>query len=132
MNLSWATTVLLVPCVVVLTAGVFYLYGAVLALLSKTSVRNKVVIITDALSELGKGGRLFQEQIPSAPSLGFSLSLPQSVQACSTEEEPGWSSVGRAGRSWKSFRMSWRAPPIPRWSVDFIDESGNLVSGDVH
>ncbi|XP_036069002.1 dehydrogenase/reductase SDR family member 7C-B isoform X3 [Oryzias melastigma] len=54
MNLSWATTVLLVPCVVVLTAGVFYLYGAVLALLSKTSVRNKVVIITDALSELGK------------------------------------------------------------------------------
>ncbi|RVE69925.1 hypothetical protein OJAV_G00082860 [Oryzias javanicus] len=54
MSLSWATTVLLVPCVVVLTAGVFYLYGAVLALLSKTSVRNKVVLITDALSELGK------------------------------------------------------------------------------
>lgn len=55
MNLAWATSAFLVPCVVVLTAGFFYLYGAVLALLSKTSVRNKVVIITNALSELGKG-----------------------------------------------------------------------------
>uniref|UniRef100_A0A3P9HF75 Dehydrogenase/reductase (SDR family) member 7Ca n=2 Tax=Oryzias latipes TaxID=8090 RepID=A0A3P9HF75_ORYLA len=54
MNLTWATSAFLVPCVVVLTAGFFYLYGAVLALLSKTSVRNKVVIITNALSELGK------------------------------------------------------------------------------
>lgn len=55
MDPSWTTTVLLVPCVVVLTAGLFYLYGAVIALLSKTSVRNKVLVITDALSGLGKG-----------------------------------------------------------------------------
>lgn len=55
MDPTWITTVLLVPCVVVLTAGLFYLYGAVIGLLSKTSVRNKVVVITDALSGLGKG-----------------------------------------------------------------------------
>lgn len=55
MDPVWTTTVLLVPCVVVLTAGFFYLYGAVIGLLSKTSVRNKVVVLTDALSGLGKG-----------------------------------------------------------------------------
>lgn len=55
MDPAWTTTVLLVPCVVVMTAGFFYLYGVVISLLSKTSVRNKVVVITDALSGLGKG-----------------------------------------------------------------------------
>ncbi|KAM6904778.1 dehydrogenase/reductase SDR family member 7C-B-like [Xenentodon cancila] len=54
MDPAWTTTVLLVPCVVVLTAGFFYLYGAIVGLLSKTSVRNKVLVITDALSGLGK------------------------------------------------------------------------------
>nr|XP_020460530.1 dehydrogenase/reductase SDR family member 7C-B-like isoform X2 [Monopterus albus] len=54
MDPEWITTVLLVPCVVVLTAGFFYLYGIVVGLLSKTSVHNKVVVITDALSGLGK------------------------------------------------------------------------------
>ncbi|KAM9744907.1 dehydrogenase/reductase SDR family member 7C-B-like isoform 2-T2 [Menidia menidia] len=54
MDPTW-TTVLLVPCVVVLTAGFFYLYGAIVNLVSKTSVRNKVVVVTDALSGLGKG-----------------------------------------------------------------------------
>ncbi|XP_072224662.1 dehydrogenase/reductase SDR family member 7C-B [Leuresthes tenuis] len=54
MDPTWTTTILLVPCVVVLTAGFFYLYGAIINLLSKTSVRNKVVVITDALSGLGK------------------------------------------------------------------------------
>ncbi|XP_074553170.1 dehydrogenase/reductase SDR family member 7C-B-like isoform X2 [Halichoeres trimaculatus] len=54
MDPVWTTTVLLVPCVVVLTAGFFYLYGMVVGLLSKTSVRNKVVVITDSLSGLGK------------------------------------------------------------------------------
>ncbi|XP_041830088.1 dehydrogenase/reductase SDR family member 7C-B-like isoform X2 [Melanotaenia boesemani] len=54
MEPSWTTTVLLVPCVVVLTAGFFYIYGIIMSLLSKTSVRNKVVVITDALSGLGK------------------------------------------------------------------------------
>lgn len=55
MDPYWTTTVLLVPCVVVLTAGFFYLYGVIIGFLSKTSVRNKVVVITDALSGLGKG-----------------------------------------------------------------------------
>lgn len=55
MDPYWTTTVLLVPCVVVLTAGFFYLYGVINGFLSKTSVRNKVVVITDALSGLGKG-----------------------------------------------------------------------------
>lgn len=55
MDPTWTTTILVVPCVVVLTAGFFYLYGAIISLLSKTSVRNKVVVITDALSGLGKG-----------------------------------------------------------------------------
>ncbi|XP_028310073.1 dehydrogenase/reductase SDR family member 7C-B-like isoform X2 [Gouania willdenowi] len=54
MDSVWTTTVLLVPLVVVLTAGFFYVYGLVVGLLSKTSVRNKVVVITDALSGLGK------------------------------------------------------------------------------
>ncbi|XP_008292036.1 dehydrogenase/reductase SDR family member 7C-B isoform X2 [Stegastes partitus] len=54
MDPVWTTTVLLVPLVVVLTAGFFYLYGVIVGLLSKTSVRNKVVVITDALSGLGK------------------------------------------------------------------------------
>ncbi|KAF3699779.1 Dehydrogenase/reductase SDR family member 7C-B [Channa argus] len=55
MDPTWTTTVLLVPCVAVLTAGFFYLYGVIISLLSKTSVRNKVVVVTDALSGLGKG-----------------------------------------------------------------------------
>lgn len=54
MEWIWGTTVLLVPAVVVLTAGFFYLYGLVLSLVSKTSVRNKVVLLTDALTGLGK------------------------------------------------------------------------------
>lgn len=52
--MDW-TTVLLVPAVVVMTAGFFYLYSTVLRLMSKTTVRNKVVLITDALSGLGNG-----------------------------------------------------------------------------
>ena len=55
MDPAWTTTVLLVPCIVVLTAGFFYLYEFIVGLLSKTSVRNKVVVVTDALSGLGKG-----------------------------------------------------------------------------
>ncbi|KAM7371445.1 hypothetical protein PAMP_008689 [Pampus punctatissimus] len=54
MDPIWTTTVLLVPCVVVLTAGFFYLYGVIVGLLSKTSVHNKVVVLSDALSGLGK------------------------------------------------------------------------------
>ncbi|XP_066498864.1 dehydrogenase/reductase SDR family member 7C-B [Hoplias malabaricus] len=45
--------VLLVPVVVVVTAGIFYIYTAILRLLNKTSLLNKVVLITNALSALG-------------------------------------------------------------------------------
>ena len=55
MDPAWMTTVFLVPCVVVLTAGFFYLYAWIVGLLTKTSVRNKVVVVSDALSGLGKG-----------------------------------------------------------------------------
>ncbi|CAL9692788.1 unnamed protein product [Knipowitschia caucasica] len=54
MEWLWSSLVLLVPAVVLVTAGVFYMYGLVLGLLSKTSVRNKVVLLTDALTGLGK------------------------------------------------------------------------------
>ncbi|KAG7271149.1 hypothetical protein CRUP_002798 [Coryphaenoides rupestris] len=55
MDLALTSVVLvLVPCGLVVLAGVVYLYGLVANLLSKTSVRNKVVVITDALSSLGK------------------------------------------------------------------------------
>ncbi|XP_056093208.1 dehydrogenase/reductase SDR family member 7C-B [Rhinichthys klamathensis goyatoka] len=39
--------------VVVVAAGVFYLYSLILRHLAKTTVRNKVVLITDSLSTLG-------------------------------------------------------------------------------
>ncbi|XP_061556907.1 LOW QUALITY PROTEIN: dehydrogenase/reductase SDR family member 7C-B-like [Phycodurus eques] len=54
MEPRWTTTVLLVPCAVVVAAALLYVYSFVLALLSKSSVRNKVVLISDALSALGK------------------------------------------------------------------------------
>ncbi|XP_061605268.1 dehydrogenase/reductase SDR family member 7C-B-like [Phyllopteryx taeniolatus] len=54
MEPRWTTTVLLVPCAVVVAAALLYVYSLVLALLSKSSVRNKVVLISDALSSLGK------------------------------------------------------------------------------
>lgn len=50
-----SSVLVLVPCGMAVLAGVVYLYGLVANLLSKTSVRNKVVVITDALSSLGKG-----------------------------------------------------------------------------
>lgn len=47
------TSVWLVLSVVVVAAGVFYLYSLILRHLAKTTVRNKVVLITDSLSTLG-------------------------------------------------------------------------------
>lgn len=49
------TTVWLVPAVVLITAAVFHLYRLMLRHLAKTTVRNKVVLITDSLSALGNG-----------------------------------------------------------------------------
>lgn len=47
--------ILLVPVVVVVTAVVIFLHHLVLKFLSTAMVRNKVVVITDALTGLGKG-----------------------------------------------------------------------------
>ncbi|XP_073712928.1 dehydrogenase/reductase SDR family member 7C-B [Misgurnus anguillicaudatus] len=48
------TPVWLVTTVVLITAAVFYLYSLMLRHLAKTTVKNKVVLITDSLSALGK------------------------------------------------------------------------------
>ncbi|XP_077387206.1 dehydrogenase/reductase SDR family member 7C-B-like isoform X4 [Festucalex cinctus] len=50
----WGTTILLVPCAVVLAAGLLHVYSLVSGLLSKSCVRNKVLLVSDALSALGK------------------------------------------------------------------------------
>ncbi|KAG2460548.1 dehydrogenase/reductase (SDR family) member 7Cb [Polypterus senegalus] len=47
-------SVLAVPVAVVIIAGVYYLYNEVTRLMSKSAVRNKVVVITDAVSGMGK------------------------------------------------------------------------------
>ncbi|XP_052347326.1 dehydrogenase/reductase SDR family member 7C-B-like isoform X2 [Oncorhynchus keta] len=54
--------ILLVPVVVVVTAVVIFLHSLVLKFLSTATVRNKVVVITDALTGLGKEcAKLFHE-----------------------------------------------------------------------
>ncbi|XP_051904440.1 dehydrogenase/reductase SDR family member 7C-B-like isoform X1 [Hippocampus zosterae] len=53
MEPGWITTVLLVPCAVVLAAGLLHVYSLVSGLLSKSPVRNKVLLLSDALSTLG-------------------------------------------------------------------------------
>ncbi len=55
------TSVWLVLSVVVVAAGVFYLYSLILRHLAKTTVRNKVVLITDSLSTLGNGAALSEQ-----------------------------------------------------------------------
>ncbi|RXN00802.1 Dehydrogenase/reductase SDR family member 7C [Acipenser ruthenus] len=48
------TAVLVLPILVVIAAGVYYLYTEITRLMSKSAVRNKVVVITDAVSGMGK------------------------------------------------------------------------------
>ncbi len=55
------TSVWLVLSVVVVAAAVFYLYSLILRHLAKTTVRNKVVLITDSLSTLGNGAALSEQ-----------------------------------------------------------------------
>ncbi len=145
MDPAWTTTVLLVPCVIVLTAGFFYLYSAVISLLSKTSVRNKVVVITDSLSGLGKGNRSIAELLKTKPNIlvmksilqlflclvfnvVFSLST-KNVQVCFTKGGRGWSSVGKVGRNLKNLQMIWQTPQTqlwyvsPRWNRKDVNDS---------
>ncbi|XP_007887026.1 dehydrogenase/reductase (SDR family) member 7Cb [Callorhinchus milii] len=46
--------ILILPLLVVGIAGIVYIYKKIMRLMSKSAVRNKVVVITDAISGLGK------------------------------------------------------------------------------
>uniref|UniRef100_A0A3Q0QVW4 Dehydrogenase/reductase (SDR family) member 7Cb n=1 Tax=Amphilophus citrinellus TaxID=61819 RepID=A0A3Q0QVW4_AMPCI len=46
-------SVMVLPLLIVLAAGVYYIYNEVLHFMSKSLVRNKVVVITDAVSGVG-------------------------------------------------------------------------------
>ncbi|MGH0153089.1 UNVERIFIED_CONTAM: hypothetical protein FKN15_023723 [Acipenser sinensis] len=48
------TAVLVLPILVVIAAGEYYLYTEITRLMSKSAVWNKVVVITDAVSGMGK------------------------------------------------------------------------------
>ncbi|KAL4648162.1 dehydrogenase/reductase SDR family member 7C-A-like [Arapaima gigas] len=57
------TSVLALPVLVVLLAGIYYVYNEVLRFMSKSVVRNKVVVITDATSGVGcECSRLFHKR----------------------------------------------------------------------
>lgn len=47
--------VLLLPLLIVFAAGVYYIYNEVMRFMSKSLVRNKVVVIADAVSGVGTG-----------------------------------------------------------------------------
>ncbi|KAF7655011.1 hypothetical protein LDENG_00061850 [Lucifuga dentata] len=47
-------SVMVLPLLIVLAAGVYYIYNEVMHFMSKSLVRNKVVVITDAVSGVGK------------------------------------------------------------------------------
>lgn len=52
--------VLILPLLVVGISGIVYIYRTVTHLMSKSAVRSKVVVITDALSGVGKGKQVQQ------------------------------------------------------------------------
>ncbi|XP_068423048.1 dehydrogenase/reductase (SDR family) member 7Cb [Clinocottus analis] len=55
-------SVMLLPLLVVVAAGFYYIYNEVMQFMSKSSVRNKVVVITDAVSGVGtECAHLFHE-----------------------------------------------------------------------
>lgn len=48
-------SVMVLPLLIVVFAGVYYVYNEVMRFMSKSMVRNKVVVITDAVSGMGNG-----------------------------------------------------------------------------
>lgn len=48
-------SVIVLPLLIVVAAGVYYIYNEILHFMSKSLVRNKVVVITDAVSGVGTG-----------------------------------------------------------------------------
>lgn len=47
--------VMVLPLLLVVSAGVYYIYNEIILFMSKSLVRNKVVVITDAISGVGTG-----------------------------------------------------------------------------
>lgn len=47
--------VMVLPLLIVVSAGVYYIYNEIILFMSKSLVRNKVVVITDAVSGVGTG-----------------------------------------------------------------------------
>ncbi|KAL0984020.1 hypothetical protein UPYG_G00135970 [Umbra pygmaea] len=55
-------SVMMLPTLIVLAAGIYYIYNEILQYLSKSTVKNKVVVITDAVSGVGtECARLFHQ-----------------------------------------------------------------------
>ncbi len=48
------------PLLIVVFAGLYYVYNEVMRFMSKSMVRNKVVVITDAVSGMGSGNASFK------------------------------------------------------------------------
>lgn len=48
-------SVMVLPLLVVVMAGIYYVYNEVIRFMSKSVVRNKVLVITDAVSGMGSG-----------------------------------------------------------------------------
>lgn len=48
-------SVMILPLLIVVFAGVYYVYNEVMRFMSKSMVQNKVVVITDAVSGMGSG-----------------------------------------------------------------------------
>ena len=46
---------MVLPLLIVVAAGVYYIYNEVMQFMSKSLVRNKVVVITDTVSGVGTG-----------------------------------------------------------------------------
>uniref|UniRef100_A0A3Q2XAE7 Dehydrogenase/reductase (SDR family) member 7Cb n=1 Tax=Hippocampus comes TaxID=109280 RepID=A0A3Q2XAE7_HIPCM len=54
-------SVMALPLLIVLAAGLYYIYNEVMQYMSKSLVRNKVVVITDAVSGVGNCAHLFHK-----------------------------------------------------------------------
>lgn len=48
-------SVMVLPMLIVVAAGLYYIYKEVMQFMSKSLVRNKVVVITDAVTGVGTG-----------------------------------------------------------------------------
>lgn len=59
--------VFMLPLVLLGISGLLFIYQEVSNLWSKSAVQNKVVVITDAISGLGKGKRLCPLSCPLLP-----------------------------------------------------------------